>query len=590
MTDRHFSALLIEDNPRDVRLIQDMLSEIRDYHFELESAHLLSEGVARLAKSKVDVILLDLMLPDSQGLDTFNQVSEKEPGTPILILTGQNDEAVALNAVKGGAQDYLMKGHLDGNLLTRAMRYAIERQRTLLKLEQARKFEHHLAYHDYLTNLPNRQLSYDRLGQAMAHARRNGRMVAILFLDLDGFKTINDTLGHMTGDHTLQAAADRLRNAVRASDTVARLSGDEFAVILGDMAQPEDAAKVAQKVLDFMARPFRVDGHEMSLTTSIGISLYPTDASDIEMLFKNADTAMYRAKSMGKNRYQLHNVSMDASNQERLSLEKSLRQALEKGELELHYQPQVNIHSGEMTGVEALVRWQHPEQGLVSPARFIPLAEETGLILPLGEWVVRAACQQNKAWQDSGMPAMRVTVNLSARQFRERELLNTVASALEESRLDPSCLGLEITETNAMHDVDYTIETLQGLKDMGIQIAVDDFGTGYSSLSYLKRFPIDMLKIDRTFVQGIPNDRSNAAITTAIIALAHSLQLKVIAEGVEARSQLAFLRSLRCDEFQGFLLSRPLPAGVLADLVLNQEYNGSLLESMSDENDFDPEN
>jgi diguanylate cyclase (GGDEF)-like protein len=472
-----------------------------------------------------------------------------------------------LRGVHEGALDYLVKSKLDGNVLARVMLYGIERQRLLAILEQARRIEQQMVSHDALTGLPNRQLFYDRLQHTLALAKRHQRLAAILFLDLDGFKHINDTLGHSIGDLLLQVAATRLKTCTRESDTLARLGGDEFAVIFGEIAHEQDAARVAEKILATLSAPYLIHGHELFTTTSIGITLYPADGSDLESLVKSAEIAMYRAKSDGKNNYRFYNQAMEAAALQRLSLETSLRKAIEQGKLVLHYQPQVDLRSEQIVGVEALVRWHHPDAGLISPAHFIPLAEETGLILPMGDWVLRTACEQNRAWQKAGFPPFRMAVNLSARQFQETTLPKKVAQVLAEADLSPNCLALEITESSVIQNVDYTIATLKKLKAMGVQLALDDFGTGYSSLSFLKRFPIDKLKVDRSFVQGVPYDRGDMAITTTIVGLAQSMELKVIAEGVETEDQLGFLRSLRCDEMQGYLFSRPLPVDAFENLL-----------------------
>ncbi len=418
----------------------------------------------------------------------------------------------------------------------------------------------HQANHDALTQLPNRNLLQDRLAQALAYVRRHERGLAVLFIDLDYFKNINDSLGHNAGDSLLKLAAVRLAGCVRDGDTVSRQGGDEFAVILADVAAEEDVTLVTRKILHAMSEPFNVEGHELFVTCSIGIALYPKDGEDGQTLLKNADAALYRAKDMGRNNSQFYTAEMNVKAMERLMLENSLRHALERREFLVYYQPRVDLRSGEITGMEALVRWQHPEQGLVSPARFIPVAEECGVIVPLGEWVLRTACAQNKAWQRAGLKPVCVAVNLSARQFRQQDLVAVVAGILKETDLDPAYLELEITESLIMQNVEATIDTLTRLKAMGVRFAIDDFGTGYSSLSYLKRFPIDMLKIDQSFVRDITTDPDDAAIAKTIISMAHDMGLTVIAEGVETEEQKAFLRLRQCDEMQGYFFSRPVPA------------------------------
>lgn len=560
MRNKHLEILLIEDNAGDARLVREILEEREDSHFVLKHVQKLNFALEQLEENKFDVIFLDLSLPDGQGVEMISRLQERSPATPIILLTGLDDEELALEAVKNGAQDYLVKDDVNANLLVRSMTYAIERQRLLVEMEKARQLERYLAYHDGLTHLPNRQLFYDRLEQAAVHAKRSDTLVGVLFLDLDDFKRMNETHGHSTGDALLQAVAERLKSGLRESDTIARIGGDEFTVLLSNITKVEDAVKVAQKLIEEFTEPFRIGDKKFFVTVSVGISFYPFDGTETETLIKMADIAMYRVKGQGKNNYQLYDLSMDAKAFEHIALENSLRRAIERDELVIYYQPQASLSNGEITGLEALIRWEHPEFGLVLPSKFIPIAEDSGLIVPLGEWVIREACRQNKAWQDAGLQPVPVAVNLSARQFFEKRLPETISEALSETGLSAKYLTLEITESSTMHDVDYTTATLNRLKEMGIKIAMDDFGTGYSSLSYLKRFPLDMLKIDRTFVKGIPNDREDAVIISAIVALAHNLELMVIAEGVETEDQLMFLRSLKCDEMQGFYLGRPVPA------------------------------
>lgn len=421
----------------------------------------------------------------------------------------------------------------------------------------------YLATHDPLTNLPNRAVVFDRLSQALVRAPWNKRLIAVMFLDLDHFKRINDTLGHAIGDLLLKAVAERLATCVRGGDTVARLGGDEFTFILADVARVEDVSKVASKIFNAFSTPFWVEGHELFITPSIGISLYPNDGESPETLLKNADTAMYRVKELGRNNFQLYSAAMNARASERLKLESSLRHALERKEFLLHYQPRLDIATGQITGVEALLRWQRPDSGMVSPTEFIPLAEETGLIVPIGEWVLHTACAQNKAWQVAGLPPICVAVNLSARQFQQKNLLETVARVLEEAGLAPNHLELELTEDIIMKDMENTIETLRGLQAMGIQISVDDFGTGYSSLAYLKKLPVDAIKIDKSFVINMKGNKNDEMIVHSAINLAHNLGLKVIAEGVEDQKTRDLLAALGCDAAQGYYMARPMPAADL---------------------------
>jgi diguanylate cyclase (GGDEF)-like protein/PAS domain S-box-containing protein len=444
--------------------------------------------------------------------------------------------------------------------ITGEVREIVGVSRDVTERKQVEEHIEYQAYHDALTGLPNRRLFRDRLTVALAHARRLKHPLAVMFLDLDRFKVVNDTLGHSIGDEFLKAVAIRLQGALREEDSVARMGGDEFTVLLADLKTSNDAAKIAQKVLDTVAQPLRIDGTELFLTTSIGIALFPSDGDTAEALLANADHAMYRAKDAGRNAYQMFTPAMNSRALERLSLESDLRYALERGELELYYQPQINIASGRITGVEALLRWNRPGFGLVGPKDFIPVAEETSLIVPIGEWVLREACRQAKAWQTRGSSSFRMAVNLSPRQFQHSDLPQVIASALELSGLAPGDLELEITESLAMQNTARTIVTLHKLREMGVQIAIDDFGTGHSSLNYLRSFPIDSVKIDQEFVQEIEASAADRAIVSAVIGMARGLRLRVTAEGVETERQLEFLREQGCQDVQGYLFGEPVPA------------------------------
>jgi diguanylate cyclase (GGDEF)-like protein/PAS domain S-box-containing protein len=427
-----------------------------------------------------------------------------------------------------------------------------------------------LANHDQLTALPNRNLFSEHLSMAIAQAARSGEKVAALFIDLDRFKNVNDTLGHQIGDALLQQVARRFRGCLRESDLVARLGGDEYTVMMRPVRDLQEVAACAQKLINVLSAPFEVNGHELFITGSIGISIYPDDAPDASTLLKNADIAMYRSKEQGKNTYQFFSNEATAATFEHLMLETSLRRALEREEFVLHFQPIVDLRHGRITGVEALVRWQHPDLGTVAPARFIPLAEETGLIIPIGQWVLEQACREVRALHESGFADLRVAVNLSPKQFRQRDLARNIARVLDQQRLDPDCLELEVTES-VMENADSAIRTLHDLKAMGVHLSIDDFGIGYSSLSYLKRFPIDALKVDQSFVRDITSDENDAAITSAVIAMGHSLRLTIIAEGVETEEQLAFLRDRECHKAQGYLFGRPMPAASLQELLAGKK-------------------
>jgi diguanylate cyclase (GGDEF)-like protein/PAS domain S-box-containing protein len=469
-------------------------------------------------------------------------------GTPASIefrYRHANGSWIWLEAVGNNLLDY---PHVRGVVLT---------SRDITRRKAAERQIEHLAHHDFLTDLPNRSLLHDRLDVALAQARRHGHLVAALFVDLDRLKVVNDTLGHAAGDEMLREAATRLASCTREGDTVARLGGDEFMVVLPNLSDARSAAAAAQKILDSLAPPTQLKGQEVCVSASIGVSLFPADAADAEALIRNADAAMYSAKRYGGDNYQFYTADLNVQVQERLAIEQGLRNAEQRNELYLLYQPKIDLESGSIIGVEALLRWQHPSLGLVSPERFIPVAEETGLIIPIGEWVLRTACERIRTWRDLGIE-LPVAVNLSACQFRQRNLAETIHRILSETGVPPQCLEIEITESDVMENAESAIATLDDLKSQGISISVDDFGTGYSSLSYLKRFPLDVLKIDRSFVRDIAVDSDDAAIVEAIIALARSLDIKVVAEGVETEDQMAFLNRAGCNFAQGYLFSAPV--------------------------------
>ena len=817
-------VLLVEDDDVDAQLIQRALVGAQGGAFQVERVVRLVDALDRLNKSDIEVILVDLTLPDSQGLEVFDRVCVAAPNALIIILSAASDEATANQAVQRGAQDYLIKSHLDAHWLPRALRYLIEQKaaRHALQASEARframsdasplgifvadaqgecvytnaayqkisglRFEQtlgsnwsmaihpedrervltewriaargqmpfqtefrflqgdnsivwtrvnsatmregaksfglvqtvedisdrkisesvlraaevalfeekeraqvtlnsigdavlttdlsgnvtylnlvaeamtgwsresangrplaevfriidgtthavaanpaqrairenqtvglaadcvlvrrdgfesaiedsaapihnregqvvgavlvfhdvsesravalrmaHLAQHDFLTGLPNRVLLTERCSQAIGQANRHQKQVALLFLDLDFFKRINDSLGHAVGDQLLQSVADRLVACVRVTDTVCRQGGDEFVILLAEIEQPLDATLVAEKLLDTFALPHLIDGHELHVTLSIGISIYPDDGNSVDSVMQNADIAMFHAKANGRNKYQSFRADMNTSAVRRLAIENNLRRGLRQGEFLLYYQPQIELASGRMIGTEALIRWQDPENGLVLPAQFVPIAEESGLIVPIGRWVLHEACRQVQAWLDAGLAAVPVAVNISAIEFRHKDFLAGVALTLSETGLNPRYLELELTESILMQDAEASANVLQGLKAMGVRLAIDDFGTGYSSLSYLKRFPIDTLKIDQSFVRDIVTDPDDGTIVSAIIGMGKNLNQQVIAEGVETPEQLAFLRARQCDEGQGFLFHRPLTAEDFARLLV----------------------
>ncbi len=683
-------VLLIEDNAGNASSLRDSLREPALASYEMTCCESMTAARAHLATHQADVILLDLGLPDAANLDAVRQAHAAAPRVPILVVTDLDNDALALQSLREGADDFLIKGEISPGALARAMRHAIERktmaEAVLAESEMAYGTLHclgdavvstnidgkitfinlaaealtnwsrreatgrsrddvlalfdaagsvpasipapsvdgdghvrqlsdlllqrrggdevpvegsiaairdrdghragevivfrdvsaaramsermaHSAEHDFLTGLPNRMLLNDRVSRAISIAPRHHKKVAILFLDLDGFKFINDSLGHLIGDKLLQSVASRLVDCVRVSDTVSRQGGDEFVVLLSEVELAEDAAATARRMLDAVSEMHRIDGHELHVTTSVGIAIYPDDGLDAETLVKHADTAMYQAKDAGRHGYQFFRPAMNARAAERQSTEDSLRAAMERFEFTLHYQPKINLRTGRIAGAEALVRWSHPTRGPLSPAEFIPIAEASGLIQKIGTWVLREACTQARAWIASGLNLPRIAVNISAMEFRREQFIEGVFAVLEETGLDPTLLELELTERVLMQEVEATEAVLRALRDKGIKIAVDDFGTGFSSLNNLQKFPIDTLKIDRSFVRQIGAAGENTSIVIAVLNMARGLDLRVVAEGVETSQELAFLQHHECDVGQGYYFSRPLPSQQFATLL-----------------------
>jgi diguanylate cyclase (GGDEF)-like protein/PAS domain S-box-containing protein len=686
------ALLLVEDNPGDARLLREMLNESEVYKIEVTHVEYLRDAEKFLGDHKTDAILLDLGLPDANGLGAVRRLHAAAPRVPLVVLTGLDDESLAGQTLQEGAQDYLVKGQIETRGLMRALRYAVgrktaedalfvQRERAQVTLNcigdavactdiagnltylnmvaekmtgwsqqeavgcpMAEVFRildaatrstipnpmeavvwqdrtghlppdsilvrrdgfeipieasvapihdrdgkpsgavlvfrdvsaarakaaqiTHSAQHDFLTGLPNRILFNDRVNQAIILARRHGeKKVGVLFLDLDGFKDINDSLGHPIGDKLLQSVAKRLVDCVRGSDTVSRQGGDEFVVLLSEMEQSEDASITARRMLQTVADAHSIDQHDLHVTTSIGVSIYPDDGLDAETLIKNADTAMYQAKENGRHCYQFFKPAMNVRAVERQFIEEGLRRALEREEFTLHYQPKVSLKTGKITGGEALIRWMHPVRGLIPPTQFIPISEDCGLILPIGNWVLREACRQAQAWAQAGLPLATIAVNISAMELRDESFLQGVFAVLEETGLDPRSLELELTESVLMGHAESTEAILKALRARGVQLAVDDFGTGYSSLSYLRRFSIDTLKIDQSFVRQIAAGPDETTIVAAVIGMGRSLKLRVVAEGVETREELAFLQAQQCDEAQGYYFSRPVLAAQFAQLL-----------------------
>jgi diguanylate cyclase (GGDEF)-like protein len=565
-------VLLVGGDPGDADALRALLSASGSMRFEVLHAERLADGLALPGAREADVLLLDVAESDLPRMSVLTQARLSAPLIPIVVLSEVDDESVALKALQNGARGYLLKGEVNTRLLVTTLGAALESHRMILQLNTARERARHLATHDQLTGLANRSLFHDRLAQAVSAARRSRHKLAVLFLDLDSFKSINDTLGHAVGDGLLRGIARRLASCLRETDTAARLGGDEFAVLLTTLSNELDAATVAGKILQALGEPIEFRRQTTTIRTSIGIATFPRDALEPEDMIKRADTAMYHAKERGGNRFEFYTEDMNAAIQRRVALEERLRTALEEERLVLHYQPQFDLTRGRIIGAEALLRWKHPELGLVSPGHFLPIAEESGLIVPIGDWILNAACSQNAEWNRQGHRGLRVSVNVSSQQFLESGFADVVANALRESRLPPVSLELEITESSLLRDVEVTVNTLRALKDLGVRLAIDDFGTGYSALAYLKRLPIDVLKIDQSFVRALTTDPADATITETIVQLASGLNLTTIAEGVETLEQLLLLGSYGCKRMQGFLFGKPVPAEVFEGWLVNPPF------------------
>ncbi|OGT01680.1 MAG: diguanylate cyclase [Gallionellales bacterium RBG_16_57_15] len=553
------------------------------------------EGLALMKENEVGVVVSDQRMPEMTGVEFLTQVKELYPNTVRIVLSGYADLDAVTDAINRGAIYKYFNKPWDNEVLCSEVLGAFRHHELILEkeqllqdiqvanemLEQANEQWvaavvqrdtqiKQISQYDALTGLPNRVLFLDRLGQELARALRDGYLVAVMFVDLDRFKQVNDSFGQPVGDQLLQKVAERLAGHVRVGDTLAHMEGDEFSLVLAGIKDPDEAGETAQKILDALSHDtFSLGGEEIYVTASIGIGVYPNDGTDASTLIKNAAAALYHAKSERRGNFQYYASEMNASAGQRLKLETDLRGALNREEFVLHYQPKVDLTNGKIIGMEVLLRWQSPERGLILPLEIIPLLEETGLILPVGEWVLGEACKQARAWQQLGLPAIRIAVNLSAAQFRQADLAGTILKIFKENGMDPGqgILELELTESLLMKNVDATIATLKKLHDVGVQFSIDDFGTGYSSLSYLKRFPINTLKIDKSFVDDITTNDDDAAIVSAIIALGYSLGLNVIAEGVETVEQLKYLRRMKCNEMQGYLFSRPVPAEEMTNML-----------------------
>ena len=560
MHDIAVNALFIEDMEEDVELAVLALEKdgVRTAWSRVASEAELKQA---LAEARPEVILSDFSMPGFDGLQALRIARVLAPGVPFIFLSGTIGEERAIEAIRSGATDYVLKSNPRrlGTAVRRALDQAAERKAYEERIR-------YLANYDALLGLPNRSLLGDRTVQAITHSRRSGRSCALLVADLDRFKRVNESYGHHVGDALLAQFAERLRRAVREGDTVARLP-EAFAVLAADLARPDDIHNVARKIREAVEAAFTVNGQDVHLTVSLGASIYPKDGEQFEDLARNAEAAMHRVKADGGNGLQFYAAGMTREAIERLETESALRSAIARKELQLHYQPLVEVSSGRIVGVEALMRWQHQSRGWISPALFIPLAEESDLIQPLGTWALMEACRRLALWKQAGYAGLRMAVNVSARQFRDPGFVEAVGRALRGNEVEPALLELELTESVLVEDRARVASVLQELKGLGVRVAVDDFGTGYSSLSYLSTLPIDSLKIDRCFVARVLEGGRDAAICQAVISLGHALGLRVLAEGVETREQLQFFRSHGCDEAQGFLFARPAAAEAIAPLL-----------------------
>ena len=567
-------VLLVEDNRIDAQLIRRLLRRVSASYYRITHVRTLNDAVLSAEELIPDVILADLNLPDSRGTDTVSSLQTAYPEIPLVIVSAWEDEAISLRSVKAGAQDYLVKGHIDGASLHRVIRYAIERKRTELELVR-------LAQFDQLTGLPNRTLLRERVNHALARAARSGAGVATLILDMDRFKEINDMLGHEVGDKLLIEAGKRIRANVRDQDTVARLGGDEFAVVLEGVSEAKEVLPVIERIVNSLREVTAVDGHEVNTSTSIGIAMYPENGSNLSELLRAADLAMYQAKSAGRSCYQFFADAMQEEAQSRRALEWALRSAVEAREFRLFYQPQICLRTGSVIGVEALIRWTHPTRGLLTPYHFIGGLEEFGLINEVGEWVLQTACEQIRKWHAMNLKPMRMSVNVSAQQFEDPMLIDKVRSALAESEISPEFLELELTESCLMSDPAQAGALLREIRDVGVRIAIDDFGTGYSSLTYLNEFPLNALKIDKSFVQSVESNDRGGPISNMIIGLGQNLGLEVIAEGVETEGQLLYMQQHGCDMAQGYLYARPeAPEDLTPWLEANRRTSGTFMRSI----------
>ncbi len=560
--------LLVDDDEDEYVIARDLFREIGDCY----SVHWFSryaEGLEEIAKNEYDICLLDYHLGEYTGIDFIKEALARMALIPIILLTRQGDHEVDMAAMKAGAVDYLDKNNLNGNSLERAVRYALERKKQEDRIR-------YLAYYDQLTNLPNRVLFLDRLHIALATAKRHGRTFSVMFLDIDNFKRINDTLGHFIGDELIREMGRRLLGCIRKEDaiahdrfenmldTVARLGGDEFTILLSEIKEAENTSKVAERIQHALKQPVTIEGNEINVTASIGIAVYPEDGVDVKALLQNADLAMYDAKASGRNNYKYYNASMNSVAQVRLSLENDLRRAVAKNQLEVYFQPYFDLESMRMIGVEALLRWNHPERGIILPRDFIPIAEDTGLIAEIDDWVIDFVCRTCRQWREAGFPHVSVAVNLTRAQFNRKDFVETIRRKKELYGIESGRLVLEITEKCFIGDISGILPMIEGLKAAGIGIALDNFGSGISSYNNLMRIPFDIFKIDKYFITRLNDEKSDTTMIASAIHVCHSLNIKVVAVGIENTDQREILRSCSCDIGQGNLFCLPVPNDKIA--------------------------
>lgn len=572
MSSKSLTILLVEDNPGDIRLVRELLAADQSETFSLVTADRQEAALAILDSQDITAILLDIELPDSSGLNTLLKIHANAPGIPIVVLSSIADEGLAVRSVQQGAQDFLVKGYVDAHQLTRSLRYAIERKRTEERLN-------HLAHHDSLTGLSNRKHFYDTLKNSIALARRHETKLALLLLDLNGFKAINDTLGHAIGDVLLQCVAQRLRECMRETDCVARIGGDEFTMILSDIYDEEDAVAATTKIIEAIGRPFLVDGRVLDVGVSIGIGIYPTDADNLESLVRNADVAMYQAKTeVGvQNAYRFFSANMNDRATEDRELLNELSTAVLQHEFVINYQPQVDVKTGHINGMESLLRWQHPTRGLLLPATFMNVLESSPLILDVGLWVLRSVCQQGQAWRVSAGAPLVLSVNLSPRQLLQEDFAEQVSAVLEETGLPPHCLELDISEHALWEDEERAYKLVTKLNQLGVRLALDNFGNGRASFYYLRRFPFHAIKLDRRLTQAASASADGADMARAVIQVAHVFRMKGLAGGVETTAQLDTLRNLAYDDAQGYLYCHPLPTDAATELLERGQHLGPMM-------------